>query len=109
MHLGIAGVVRIVTVVRDEIAIEVDVVLVRAVQSQEPVRIERVHEHEPHVVTEYAGQVAVEQPELDAGTAETFDTMRAGDDDQTRRASRRPKLATSVATMRPSLPGRRVP
>src|SRR6185503_13172324 len=70
------------SVMREEVAIQVDVVLVGAMQAEKPVGIQRMHEHQALLLAERLLQVAIEQRELDASAAKPFDAVRTRDDDQ---------------------------
>jgi len=68
----------------EEIAIEIDVVLVGASQVGEAVGIERVDEKQRDASGELCLHPELQQSRLDAGRTERFDAVRAAADDQQR-------------------------
>ena len=90
----------------EEVAVEVDVVLVDAPRPGEAPRVDGVDEHQRDVVGQALRQAAAQQEGLDAGAAEALDAVRAGGDEQDARAPRgAPKRTTSRKSGSPSGPG----
>ena len=67
----------------DEVAVEVDVVLVHTADPGEADRVESVHEDDPHAVGPGAGSF-VEPPALEGRAGVALDAVRAGDDHEYR-------------------------
>jgi hypothetical protein len=71
--VGIVGMRRAVV---EEVAVEVDVVLVHPPQPGEAVWVEGVHQHQRDAGRPAGGEAVVEQEALDAGAAQPLDAVR---------------------------------